>query len=128
PHKEYAFVCFRFYTGSRPSEAVALKWGSVDLRNRKAAFAVSRHLGEENAPKTRASHRTVTLLPNVVELLQTLLPLHVGPESYVFTDAEACRLIKASLRGGFKAYCECSRFDHDHSTTRVTPSLALLSL
>ena len=25
PHKEYAFVYSRFYTGSRPSEAVALK-------------------------------------------------------------------------------------------------------
>src|SRR5215813_465024 len=102
PHKEYAFVYFRFYTGSRPSEAVALKWGSVDLRNRKAAFAVSRHLGEENAPKTRASHRTVTLLPNVVELLQTLLPLHVGPESYVFTDADGLPIDQSEFARGFQ--------------------------
>jgi integrase len=66
---------------------VALKWGSVDLINGKATFRVSRNLGEENAPKTRASRRTLTLLPNVIELLQTLLPLRVSPESYVFTDA-----------------------------------------
>ena len=32
-HKKYAFVYFRFYTGTRPSEAVALKWGNVDLIN-----------------------------------------------------------------------------------------------
>jgi integrase len=30
-HSEYGFVYFRFYTGTRPSEAVALKWGGVDL-------------------------------------------------------------------------------------------------
>ena len=86
--KEYAFVYFRFYTGTRPSEAVALKWASVDLWNGKATYTVSRHLGEENAPKTRASRRTGTLLPNVIELLKTMLPLHVEPEHYVFTDGE----------------------------------------
>jgi integrase len=67
---------------------VALKWGSVDLWNGKATYTVSRHLGEENAPKTRASRRTGTLLPNVIELLKTRLPLHVGPEDYVFMDSE----------------------------------------
>jgi integrase len=49
---------------------------------------LSRHLGEENRPKTRASRRTGTLLPNVIELLKTRLPLHVGPEDYVFIDSE----------------------------------------
>ena len=47
PHWAYAFVYFRFYTGTRPSEATALKRGSVDLLTGKAAFALSRHLGEE---------------------------------------------------------------------------------
>jgi integrase len=103
PHKEYAFVYFRFYTGTRPSEVVALKWGSVDLVNRKATFAVSRHLGEENAPKTRASRRTVTLLPNVIELLKTLLPLQVGPESYVFTDAHDRPIDQSEFARGFQS-------------------------
>jgi integrase len=40
PYNEYAFVYFRFYTGARPSEAVALKWGSVDLLNGKATDTV----------------------------------------------------------------------------------------
>lgn len=38
--KEYAFVYFRFYTGTRPSEAVALKWASVDLWNGKDLYSV----------------------------------------------------------------------------------------
>ena len=42
PSWAYAFVYFRFWTGTRPSEATALKWGSVDLLNAKATFALSR--------------------------------------------------------------------------------------
>jgi integrase len=86
PPWAYAFVHFRFWTGTRPSQATAFKWGSVDLLNARATIALSRHLGEENAPKTRASRRTITLLPNVVELLKTILPLRVEPNNYVFTD------------------------------------------
>ena len=62
-YSAYEFVHFRFYTGTRPREAVALKWGSVDLLGGNAMISLSRHLGEENATKTRASRRTVTLLP-----------------------------------------------------------------
>ena len=103
PYWAYAFVYFRFYTGTRPSEATALKWGSVDLLSGKATFSVSRHLGEENAPKTRASHRTVTLLPNVVELLKTLLPLRVEPNSYVFTDGQGKPIDQSEFARGFQA-------------------------
>src|SRR6266478_3255681 len=86
PYKAYAFVHFRFYTGTRPSEAVALKWGNIDLISAKATVTSSRTLGEENAPKTTASARTVKLLPNVIELLKTILPLHVEAKDHVFTD------------------------------------------
>jgi integrase len=88
PPWAYAFVHFRFWTGTRPSQATALKWGSVDLLKARATFASSRHLGEENAPKNRASRRTITLLPKVVELLKTILPLRVEPNNYVFTDGK----------------------------------------
>jgi len=88
PFWAYAFVSFRFWTGTRPSEATALRCGSVDLLNAKARIALSRHLGEENATKTRTSKRTVVLLPNVVELLKSILPLRVDPDSYVFTDGQ----------------------------------------
>jgi len=88
PQWSYAFVYFRFWTGTRPSECTALKWGSVDLQSSKATFSLSRHLGEENATKTRASRRTISLLPTVVELLKSILPLRVEPNSYVFTDEQ----------------------------------------
>jgi integrase len=88
PRWAYAFVFFRFYTGTRPSEAVALKWGSVDLQSGKAMLTLSRHLGEENATKTRASRRTISLLPNVVDVLKSILPLRVEPNGYVFTDGQ----------------------------------------
>ena len=63
---------------------------------------MSRHLGEENAPKTRASRRTVTLLPNVIELLKTLLPLRVSPESYVFTDTDGKPIDQSEFARGFQ--------------------------
>jgi hypothetical protein len=94
--------------------------------NGKATFAVSRHLGEENAPKTRASRRTVTLLPNVIEVLKTLLPLRVSPESYVFTDADGRPIDQSEFARGFQVCCECSRLGRDHSITHAILSLALL--
>jgi len=103
PHWAYAFTFFRFWTGARPSEATALKWGSVDLANAKATFALSRHLGEENAPKTRASRRTVTLLPNVVDLLKSILPLRVEPNGYVFTDGQGKPIDQSEFARGFQA-------------------------
>jgi integrase len=88
PPWAYAFVFFRFWTGTRPSEATALKWGSVDLQSGKAMLSLSRHLGEENATKTRASRRTISLVPNVAELLKSIFPLGIAPNSYVFTDGQ----------------------------------------
>jgi len=82
----YAFIYFRFYTGTRPSEAAALKWGNVDLVSAKAIIKTSRTLGEENAPKTQGSARTVSLLPNVVDVLKTIRPLHIEPNTYVFIN------------------------------------------
>jgi integrase len=101
PYWAYAFVFFRFYTGTRPSEATALKWGSVDLLAGKAMLSLSRHLGEENAPKTAASRRTITLLPNVVDVLKTLLSLRVEPGAYVFTDAEGHPIDQAEFGRAF---------------------------
>ena len=40
PYWAYGFAYFRFYTGTRPSEATALKWGSVDLQSGKEVLQV----------------------------------------------------------------------------------------
>jgi integrase len=83
---EFAFIHFRFYTGVRPSEATALKWGSIDLRHSSAFIASSRTFQRDNACKTAASRRTIVLLSNVVEVLAQLRPLHVNESDYIFPN------------------------------------------
>ena len=82
---DYVIVYLLFWTGMRPSEATALRWGDVDLIAGKAEITKSRHLGFESAPKTKGSRRTVRLLPTVVKLLAFIKPLHVTEDDYVIT-------------------------------------------
>lgn len=104
PARAYAFV---FWTGTRPSEATALKWGSVDLVNGKATFAVTASRRRERA-KTRASRRTVTLLPNVADLLRSTLPLRLEPNSYVFTDGQGKPIDQSEFARGFSSKPCCA--------------------
>jgi hypothetical protein len=48
----------------------------------------SRHLYEDGAPKTESADRWVELFPETVRILRALEPLHVLPESPVFTTTE----------------------------------------
>ena len=81
----HAFVHSLFWTGVRPSEASGLQWGDVDLERARAQVQRSRHLGAYAAPKTGRAERSVELFPEVVRLLRALQPLHVTPETPVFT-------------------------------------------
>lgn len=65
----YGFMSTLLLTGLRPSEAVALRVGDIDLERRRLAVCRSRYLGDEHATKTAASERTV---PVVAELADTL--------------------------------------------------------
>lgn len=60
PHY-YSFVFFRFWTGTRPSEAIALRHGYLDLAGKRARIRVSRVLGQDGSPKTGKSRRDVIL-------------------------------------------------------------------
>jgi integrase len=102
PYKAYVFVHNQFWTGMRPSEATALRRGKVDLTSGKAMIVRSRHLGAEDAPKTRASRRTVKLLPNVVELLDAIIPLHQAPDDYVYTDEQGRAIDQAEFGRDFQ--------------------------
>jgi integrase len=57
----YAFLFALFYTGLRPSEAVALRIRSLDLAARTLFVERSRSLRNESAPKTSAAARFVRL-------------------------------------------------------------------
>jgi len=65
----YAFVFFRFWTGTRPGEAIALRRSDVDLQRRIARIRRSRVLGQDAETKTRKSRRDVVLNGHVVDLL-----------------------------------------------------------
>jgi integrase len=82
----YPFVYTQFWTGMRPSEAIALRWGHVDFQTERISITKSRYLGAENETKTRASERTIRILPGVAALLRSRKPLHVTETDYVFRN------------------------------------------
>jgi|SRR5579862_7893188 len=84
----YAFVVTLFFTGMRPSEAVALHWGDVDVVDPGSiTIERSRYLGAEGAPKTAGSMRTLPWLwPLAREVLRNVKPLHAREDAYVFTN------------------------------------------
>ena len=84
----------------RPSEALALRWGDVDLRAEFLSITKSRYLDAEGAPKTPGSEREIRLMPGVVEVLQDLKPLHVTESDYVFLNQEGGPLNFHTWRGG----------------------------
>jgi len=84
----YPFAYFQFWTGTRPGEATALKWGAYDLESGRIWIGFSRHLGHEAATKTSHSTRTLTKIPNVIDMLRELKPLHASYDEYVFTNTE----------------------------------------
>jgi integrase len=81
----YPLVYTLFHTGLRTGEVVGLRWGMVDLRAGTLTVRISRSRGEDNSPKTKNSQRTLTLQPEVVKVLRAVQPLHVTPDSFVFT-------------------------------------------
>jgi len=58
-----------FWTGARPNELAALKWGDLDWTARTCSIRRGRYRGVEGTPKTKHSERTLELLPPVMEAL-----------------------------------------------------------
>ena len=56
-----------FWTGARPNELAALKWGDVDAARGIVRIRAGRYRGKEGPPKTASSVRDIDLLPAVVE-------------------------------------------------------------
>ena len=99
-----------FWTGARPNELAALKWGDVDAARGIVRIRAGRYRGKEGPPKTASSVRDIDLLPAVVEALkaqkaqQAIERLRRGrgaPETgqdYVFTGPEGGLLNVNALR------------------------------
>ena len=68
PHFRNFFVTV-FFTGMRLGEQVALKWKSIDWRNKKILVRESRVMEIEGRPKTKGSYRDLSILPVVEEAL-----------------------------------------------------------
>jgi integrase len=85
PHYPYfAFLYTLFFTGMRPSEAVAVRLGNVNLQTRTIQIERSRHLGAEAAPKTLGARRAVRLTKNNAEVLLPLIESNAEPNDYLF--------------------------------------------
>jgi integrase len=81
----FPLVYTLFHTGLRTGEAVGLRQGALDLRASTLTVRTSRSRGEDNPPKTKNSQRTLMLQPDVVAILRAAQPLHVTPDTFVFT-------------------------------------------
>lgn len=66
------YFTFAFWTGARPNEMAALKWGDIDLKQGTARIRAGRARGVEGTPKTPSSVRDVDLSPALVDALKVL--------------------------------------------------------
>ena len=81
----HAFVFHQFWTGARPSEAAALRWGHLDLLNRRIRIRGSRVLRRDGRPKTGKSKRDVVIHGNLSEVLRDHRRVHGRREGFIFT-------------------------------------------
>lgn len=92
PHPPFhAYVHTLFWTGLRPSEASGLQAQDLDLSevtHGRLYVRRSYHLYRYQAPKTSSARRTVELFQETVQVLRAILPLHVTPETPVFTTTD----------------------------------------
>ena len=102
----YCFLLTLFYTGLRPSEAVALRLKSLDLASGTLFIERSRSLGVEAAPKTAAAARVVRLTQRNVEALGQLVELRSEPADYVFKNTIGEPIDQTSF---YKLFCAAQR-------------------
>jgi integrase len=105
----YAFLFSLFYTGMRPSEAVALRVKSLDLASGTLFVERSRSLGAEAAPKTAAAARVVRLTPRNIEVLDQLIELRAEPidlrvQEYAWRTDRPAQLLQTFLRRSENAW------------------------
>ena len=94
----YAFVYFRFWTGTRPSEAIVLRWRDVDLEHRRIRIRRSRVLGEDGRTKTGRSRRDVIVHEGIDGVLRTLRPHDAAAGDFVFRTPRGAPVDEANFQ------------------------------
>ena len=60
------------YTGARPNEMQALRWGDLDWQKKSLSISKGRVRGHEGLPKTKSSERVIPMVPIVENTLSAL--------------------------------------------------------
>lgn len=82
----FALLYTLFFTGMRPSEAVAVRIRSVNLGTRTMQIERSRHLGVEAPPKTMRARRAVRLTRGNAQVLEPLTEVKSQQDDYLFKN------------------------------------------
>jgi integrase len=93
----FAFVLFMFWTGARPSEAIALRYGNLDLAHRRVQIRRSRVLGQDGRPKTGRSRRDIVIHDELARVLRDRLPTHPAHDDFVFTSPRGAAINEANF-------------------------------
>lgn len=94
----YKFVYFLWLTGCRPSEAVALKWENVDLKNNKIVFKEGEVLASGKKIQKLGTKTVMQRKFPINEELKNLLTTIYHNEGYVFTGQNGQQISHQALR------------------------------
>ncbi len=79
-------IQFAFATGLRTSELIALRWGDVDLADRKVHIRRAIVRNVEKEPKTSSGRRSIELDDSALASLQQQIDFTFGTSEWVFHD------------------------------------------
>lgn len=85
----FPFIYTLFHTGMRPSEATALRVSDFNVERSVLQISRSRYLGREEATKTDASDRSISLVSGVAEVLRSVVGNGEVAEDYLFVNTES---------------------------------------
>jgi integrase len=74
--RAWAYFCWMFYTGMRPEEAIALRWGDIDFNRREVLVQrVRTFKGSEWSDTKTYTERVVDIVPQAMAALSAMKPL-----------------------------------------------------
>jgi len=86
-HYLRSFLLLMFSSGMRPGEMVGLKWTDICFNRKTIQIIRTRQRGKDGPPKTKASIRTIDMLPLAEEALRDQYK-HTKDHEYVFISSK----------------------------------------